>query len=135
MKNKFDNFFMKIAIITSENSKSNRNKVGCIIVKNGNIISIGWNGTPHGFDNKCEDKNYNTIPEVIHAEENAICKLAKSTNSSQDSTLYITLSPCYNCAKLIIQSGIKRVVYLKEYRDIEPINFLRKANIICEKYN
>lgn len=131
---KFDKYFMDIAQITSKNSKAKRNKVGCIIVKNGNILSIGWNGTPHGFDNKCEDKNNVTIPEVIHAEINAICKLAKSTTSSEGSTLYITLSPCFNCALAIIQSKVKRVVYLEKYRDTRPLKLLKKANVKCEQF-
>lgn len=133
-QNKYDKLFLDIAIKISEMSHANRKKVGAIIVKNGNIISMGWNGTPYGFNNKCEDKNNNTISEVIHAEANAICKLSKYNGDCDGATLYITLSGCYDCSKLIIQSGIKRVIYLEEYRDKVPIYFLKKAGIICQKF-
>lgn len=132
--NKFDKLYMDIVIRVSQMSYSNRSKVGCVIVKDNNIISFGWNGTPNGFDNNCEDKNNTTIPEVIHSEENAICKAARAGISIIESTMYLTLSPCFNCSKLIIQSGIRRVVYLEEYRNIESIDFLKNCNIIVEKY-
>ena len=130
---KYDNYYMKIAELTASNSKALRNKVGCVIVKNNNILSYGWNGTPHGFNNKCEDKDNNTLPYVIHSEINAICKLAKSTVSADGATMYITLSPCFNCALAIIQSGIKKIVYLNEYRDTRPLDILRKAKIVVIK--
>jgi dCMP deaminase len=132
--NKFDYLYMDIALRVSEMSYSNRSKVGCVIVKDNNIVAFGWNGTPNGFDNRCEDENYNTIDEVIHSEENAICKAARQGISLNDSTIYLTLSPCPNCAKLIIQSGIKRVVYYEEYRINKSIEFLKKCNIDVEKY-
>lgn len=132
--NKFDYLYMDIALRVSEMSYSNRSKVGCVIVKDNNIVAFGWNGTPNGFDNRCEDENNNTIDEVIHSEENAICKAARQGISLNDSTIYLTLSPCPNCAKLIIQSGIKRVVYYEEYRINKSIEFLKKCNIEVEKY-
>lgn len=118
-------------------STARRKKVGCLIVKGGAIISDGYNGTPKGFDNNCEthgvgDALY-TKPEVLHAESNAITKLAKSTQSSDGATMYITISPCVECSKLIIQSGIKRVVYGEIYRDDSGIKLLKKANIRAEK--
>lgn len=131
--NKLDNFYMNIALLTSYNSKAKRNKVGAILVKDSNIISFGWNGTPHGFDNNCEDKDGNTIPEVIHSEVNCIAKIAKNGSSSDGATMYITLSPCFDCAKLLIASGIKRLVYLEEYRILDSLEMLKKANIIVEK--
>ena len=156
----FDYQYLRIAKIWSENSYSRRNKVGAIIVKDGMIISDGYNGTPSGFDNNCENEvkcdvdpsdsldggasicmTYNddcnkcphhylvTKPEVLHAEANAITKVAKTTNSSDGSTLYVTLSPCIECAKLIIQAGIKRVVYNDIYRNTDGLELLKKAGI------
>ena len=156
----FDYQYLRIAKIWSENSYSRRNKVGAIIVKDGMIISDGYNGTPSGFDNNCENEvkcdvdpsdsldggasicmTYNddcnkcphhylvTKPEVLHAEANAITKVAKTTNSSDGSTLYVTLSPCIECAKLIIQAGIKRVVYNDVYRNTDGLELLKKAGI------
>lgn len=128
---------MTIANETAKLSRSIRLNVGCIIVKNGTIISQSWNGTPSGFDNNCEDKlddgSLLTKPEVVHAEMNALCKVAKSTNSSDGASMYITHSPCYECSKAIIQSGIKEVFYSTEYRDPRPINFLKQAGIKLEK--
>lgn len=130
---KYDNSFLEIAKVISKNSHAVRLKVGCIIVKDGNIISMGWNGTPTGFDNQCEFKftqqGSTTKPEVLHAESNAITKLARSTNSSEGATIYLTCSPCFDCAKLIIQSGISRVVYSSNYRDSKGLELLQKANI------
>ena len=122
----------------AELSRAKRKKVGCLIVKDGAIISDGYNGTPSGFDNNCESKNsFNgeliTKPEVLHAESNAITKLAKSTQSSDGATMYITISPCVDCAKLIIQSGIKRVVYGEVYRNEDGINLLNEARITTKK--
>ena len=110
-------------------SHCERKKVGAIIVKNKMIISDGFNGTPSGFDNNCEDENGDTNWYVLHAEANAILKVAKSTNSCLDATLYLTLSPCKECAKLIHQSGIKRLVYSKQYKDLSGLKFLEKAQI------
>lgn len=119
---------MGIAIEVSKASYCERAKVGAILVKDDNIISFGYNGTPAGFENVCECED-TTKKEVLHAESNAITKCSKSCYSSLDSTLYITLSPCYDCSKLIIQAGIKEVVYLEEYRNKEGIELLKKANI------
>jgi dCMP deaminase len=113
-------------------SKAERKQVGCLIVKDGQIISDGYNGTPHGFDNKCEfDTRFGseTKPEVLHAESNALMKLAKSTQSSVGATVYVTISPCFDCAKLMIQGGIKRLVYRDLYRDRDGIHLLEKAGI------
>ena len=116
-------------------SHCERKKVGAIIVKNGMIISDGFNGTPTGFDNHCEDEEGYTKWYVLHAEANAILKVAKSTNSCEGATLYLTLSPCKDCAKLIHQSGIKRLVYIKEYKDSSGLKFLKKAGIELTQIN
>ena len=118
-----------MAEIWAENSYCKRRKVGALIVKNNMIISDGYNGTPSGFENICEDENGVTKPYVLHAEANAITKLARSSNNSEGSTLYITDSPCIECAKLIIQAGIKRVVYAREYRLTDGADLLRQAGI------
>lgn len=131
--NKFDNAYMNMAIEWSKLSVANRKKVGCLIVSDRMIISDGYNGTPSGFENSCEDENGETKWYVLHAEANALTKLAKSTHSSENSTLYTTLSPCKECSKLILQAGIKRVVYLDEYKDNEGLELLIKANIKIEK--
>lgn len=107
--------------------------MGALIVKDGMLISDGYNGTPSGFDNCCEDENGDTYWYVLHAEANAILKVSKSTNSAAGSTLYLTLSPCKECAKLILQSGISRVVYSNEYKDDSGINFLIQAGVEVEK--
>lgn len=127
-----DKTYIEMAKIWGQLSKAERKQVGCLIVKSGQIISDGYNGTPHGFDNACEYRTrfgLETKPEVLHAESNALTKLAKSTQSSKGATIYITLSPCFDCAKLMIQSGINRVVYLDQYRDTGGIDLLCKANI------
>lgn len=116
-------------------SHCDRKKVGAIIVKNGMIISDGFNGTPTGFDNHCEDEDGYTKWYVLHAEANAILKVAKSTNSCEGATLYLTLSPCKECAKLIHQSGIKRLVYIKEYKDSSGLKFLKKAGVELNQIN
>ncbi len=129
---KLDCAYMDIAIRWGKMSHARRKQVGCIIVKDGQIISDGYNGTPNGFDNDCEFPTrygWETKPEVLHAETNAITKLAKGTQSSKDATMYITLSPCFDCAKLIIQSGIKRVVYAEEYKITAGIDLLKQAKI------
>lgn len=124
-----DKRYMRMAEIWAENSYCQRRKVGALIVKNKMIISDGYNGTPSGFENVCEDKNNVTYPYVLHAEANAITKIARSNNSSEGATLYVTASPCIECAKLIIQAGIKRVVYAEEYRLEDGLQLLKKANI------
>lgn len=124
-----DQRYLKMALIWSENSYCKRRKVGALLVKDKMIISDGYNGTPSGFENICEDENNKTFPYVLHAEANAITKIAKSNNSSEGATLYVTSSPCVECAKLIIQAGIKRVVFNDMYRLDEGTNLLQKANI------
>ena len=131
---KFDKRYLEIAQIWAKNSYCKRRQVGALIVKDRMIISDGYNGTPSGFENVCEDENGVTKPYVLHAEANAISKVAKSGNSSQDATLYVTASPCMECAKLIIQAGIKRVVYLDEYRLTDGIDLLKRAGIECLHY-
>ena len=118
-----------MAQVWAENSYCNRRKVGALIVKDKMIISDGYNGTPSGFENVCEDEDGHTKPYVLHAEANAITKVAKSNNSSNGATLYVTAAPCMECAKLIIQSGIRRVVYLESYRLSEGIELLERAGI------
>src|SRR5690606_6491282 len=130
---KHDIQYLKIAQIWAENSHAKRLKVGAIIVKDNTIIADGYNGTPRGFENECEDENGNTKQYVLHAEANAITKLAQSNNSSKDATIYTLVSPCIECSKLIIQSGIKRVVYAEDYRLPEGIDLLKKAGIEVEK--
>ena len=127
-----DKIFIEIAYSFSKLSKAERRKVGCVIVKDGQVISNGFNGTPSGFNNCCEIDN-KTKPEVLHAESNALMKIARSTNSSIGSTMYLTCSPCFDCAKLIIQSGIIRLVYNEDYRTQEGIDLLRQTDIIIEK--
>ena len=134
--------YLKMADEWAQLSKAKRRKVGCLIVRDGQIISDGYNGTPAGFDNNCEfvnegfldraENKLQTKPEVLHAESNALMKLAKSTNSSKDSTIYLTMSPCFDCAKLIIQAGVIRVVFSEKYRNQEGIKFLRSNNVIAE---
>ena len=129
MSNKFDKRYLEMATVWARNSYCKRRQVGALIVKDNMIISDGYNGTPSGFENVCEDENGVTKPYVLHAEANAITKVAKSGNSSEGGTLYVTASPCMECSKLIIQSGIKRVVYLDEYRITDGIDLLRRAGI------
>ena len=121
--------YLRMARIWAENSYCHRRQVGALVVKDKMIISDGYNGTPSGFENICEDDNNLTKPYVLHAEANAITKLARSSNNSEGSTLYVTASPCIECAKLIIQSGITRVVYAEKYRLEDGIDLLRRANI------
>lgn len=125
--------FMKCAVSFSELSKAERKKVGAALVKNSAVISIGYNGTYPGFDNACEDENNVTKKEVLHAELNCLSKIAKSTMSSDGADMYITLSPCFDCAKLMAQCGIKRVFYLEEYRDLAGVEFLKKVGIHVEQ--
>ncbi|MDD4418537.1 MAG: dCMP deaminase family protein [Bacteroides graminisolvens] len=121
--------YIRMAKIWAENSYCERRKVGALIVKDKMIISDGYNGTPSGFENICEDENNVTKPYVLHAEANAITKIARSNNSSDSATMYVTDAPCIECAKLIIQAGIKRLVYSKEYRVEDGINLLKRAGI------
>ena len=124
-----DKRYLRMALIWAENSYCQRRQVGALVVKDKMIISDGYNGTPSGFENVCEDENGLTKPYVLHAEANAITKIACSNNNSKDSTMYVTASPCIECAKLIIQSGIKRVVYSEKYRLTDGIDLLQQANI------
>lgn len=126
-----DRRYLRMARIWSENSYCARRQVGALIVKDKMIISDGYNGTPSGFPNICEENNV-TFPYVLHAEANAITKIARSGNNSDGATLYVTDSPCIECSKLIIQSGIKRVVYAREYRLSDGIDLLRRAGIMVE---
>lgn len=131
-QNKYDRAYLRIAKEWGKLSYCKRKQVGAIIVKNRMIISDGYNGTPSGFENCCEDENQLTKWYVLHAEANAVLKVARSTQSCEEATLYITLSPCKDCSKLIHQSGIKRVVYLEEYKDTSGVDFLTKAGVeVC----
>ena len=124
--------YLRMAHIWSENSYCKRRQVGALIVKDKMIISDGYNGTPSGFENVCEDENNQTLPYVLHAEANAITKKARSGNNSEKATLYVTDAPCIECSKLIIQAGIKRVIYSRNYRLEDGINLLRKAGVeVC----
>ena len=127
--NKFDEKYLAMAEVWAGNSYCRRRQVGALLVKDRMIISDGYNGTPSGFENICEDESGATKPYVLHAEANAISKVAKSGNSSDGATLYVTASPCIECAKLIIQAGIKRVVYKDEYRLTDGIDLLRQAGV------
>ncbi|MDB2385336.1 dCMP deaminase family protein [Polaribacter sp.] len=129
---KYDKAYLKMAREWGKLSHCKRKQVGALIVKERMIISDGFNGTPSGFDNCCEDEEGLTKWEVLHAEANAILKVASSTQSAKNATLYITLSPCTNCSKLIHQAGINRVVYAKSYKDLSGISFLKKAGVAVE---
>ncbi len=124
--------YLRMARIWAENSYCRRRQVGALVVKDKMIISDGYNGTPSGFENICEDESGTTFPYVLHAEANAITKLARSSNNSDGATLYVTASPCIECAKLIIQSGIRRVVYAEKYRLTDGIDLLEKAGVKVE---
>ena len=124
--------YLRMARIWAENSYCRRRQVGALVVKDKMIISDGYNGTPSGFENVCEDETGTTFPYVLHAEANAITKLARSSNNSDGATLYVTASPCIECAKLIIQSGIRRVVYAEKYRLTDGVDLLEKAGIKVE---
>ena len=128
-QHKYDLAYLRMAKVWGELSYCKRRKVGALIVKDKMIISDGYNGTPSGFENVCEDENHYTKWYVLHAEANAILKVASSTQSTKGATLYITLSPCKECSKLIHQSGIKRVVYSKKYKDDSGLAFLEKAGV------
>ena len=124
-----DQRYLKMAVVWAQNSYCKRRQVGALLVKDKMIISDGYNGTPSGFENNCEDENNRTFPYVLHAEANAITKVAKSNNSSEGATLYVTSSPCLECSKLIIQAGIKRVVFYDSYHMADGIELLEKAHI------
>jgi dCMP deaminase len=134
-QNQLDKRYLRMASIWAENSYCVRRQVGALLVKDKMIISDGYNGTPSGFENICEDDNNTTKPYVLHAEANAITKVAKSGNSSENATLYITASPCIECAKLIIQAGIVRVVYSEEYHSSEGVQLLKRAGIEIKYVN
>ena len=127
-----DERYLRMARVWAENSYCRRRQVGALLVKGHAIISDGYNGTPSGFENVCEDEEGRTKAYVLHAEANAITKVAKSNNSSEGSTLYVTASPCIECAKLIIQAGIKRVVYSEPYRSADGLALLREAGVAVE---
>ena len=124
--------YLRMARIWAENSYCRRRQVGALVVKDKMIISDGYNGTPSGFENICEDESGTTFPYVLHAEANAITKLARSSNNSDGATLYVTASPCIECSKLIIQAGIRRVVYAEKYRLTDGVDLLEKAGIKVE---
>ena len=132
-KNRFDRMYLDVANRIGLLSYSKRSQVGAVLVKEDNIIAFGYNGTPRGFENSCEDEDNVTKREVLHAESNAIAKVARTTSSSEGSTLYTTLSPCYDCAKMIHQAGVVRVVYEHTYRDEDGMDFLRRCGLSCEQ--
>jgi dCMP deaminase len=141
MKQKFIDAHMKVAETYAQLSSAKRLQVGAVIVKNDTIIGIGYNGTPSGWDNDCEYAEYyedgdfiiKTKPEVIHAESNALCKVTKSTNSSEGADMFVTHAPCIHCAKLIHQSGVRKVFYRNTYRDESGLKFLEKCGVEIEK--
>lgn len=130
---RYDKAYLRMAKTWAELSHCTRKQVGALIVKEGVIISDGYNGTPSGFDNACEDESNKTHWYVLHAEANAILKLAKSTQGGSGATLYLTLSPCKECSKLVLQAGIKRVVYMNNYKDDAGVAFLKQAGIVVEQ--
>jgi len=130
-----DKMYLELAATISKRSYCKRKQVGCVIVKDDMIISDGYNGTPTGFENNCEDENNVTKKYVLHAEANALTKLAKSTNSSKGSVLYVTMSPCYECSKLIVQTGIERVIFHELYRIDDGLTLLKQAGIKVEHLN
>ena len=130
---KLDERYLRMATVWAENSYCVRRQVGALLVKDKMIISDGYNGTPSGFENVCEDENNKTKPYVLHAEANAITKVAKSNNSSDGATLYVTSSPCLECSKLIIQAGIKRVVFSESYRINDGVDLLERAGVVVVK--
>ena len=134
-RNRYDYAYLKLALEWSKLLYCSRKQVGALIVKNNMIISDGYNGTPTGFDNSCENSIGETHWYVLHAEANAILKTAKSNHNCSEATLYLTLSPCKECSKLIHQSGIKRVVFLKKYKDSTGIEFLKKAQVEIIHFN
>ena len=135
MKPKFINYYMDIAKRTAELSSAKRLQVGAIIVKNDRVVSIGYNGTPSGWTNVCEDESFKTKPEVIHAEANAIAKLAKSTESGEGAVMFLTHAPCMDCAKQIYTAGIRKVFFDNQYRSMDGVVFLNKCNVEVEQIN
>jgi len=133
LKQKYIEAHMKVAETYASLSSAKRLQVGAIVVKDNRVISIGYNGMPSGWDNVCEDKNYKSKPEVLHAETNAIAKLARSNESGLDAAMFVTHAPCLDCAKLIFQSGISKVYYRNTYRESFGIDFLEKSNIDVEQ--
>lgn len=129
MKEKYIDAHMKVAEVYAQLSTAKRLQVGSIVVKDNRVISIGYNGMPSGWTNECEDVNFKTKPEVLHAETNAIAKLARSNESGLDATMFITHAPCLDCAKLIYQAGISTVYYRNQYRNTDGVEFLNKSNI------
>lgn len=132
---RYDKAYLKMATNWAQLSHCKRKQVGALIVKDGMIISDGYNGTPSGFDNCCEDSEGETLWYVLHAEANAILKVARSTNNAKGATLYLTLSPCKECSKLILQAGISRVVFMKGYKDSSGIDILKEAKIRVDQIN
>ena len=132
---KYDKAYLKMALEWAKLSHCKRKKVGALIVKNQMIISDGYNGTPSGFENNCEDSNGETKWHVLHAEANAILKTARSAHNCNNATLYLTMSPCKECSKLIHQSGIKRLVYINKYKDTTGISFLKEAGVEVVEFN
>jgi len=133
MKDRMKAYYMAVALDTAALSYAERKKVGAVIVKNGNIIAFGYNGTPNGRDNCCEIDQNTTKPEVLHAESNALIKCLLNSQSTEGADLFVTLSPCFECSKLIVQSKIRTIYYLEEYRDKTPISFLKECGIHIEK--
>lgn len=134
MKQKFVDYFMRVAEETAKLSFAKRLQVGCVIVKDNRILSIGYNGTPSGWDNCCEDPDGNTKSDVLHAETNALTKLCQSNDSSKGAIVFITHAPCIDCAKLLFQAGISEIIYKEEYRNSNGIDFLKKAGVkICQR--
>jgi len=128
-REKYIELYMDLAFRISKMSYAKRLQVGSILVKDNNIISFGWNGTPSGWDNVCEDDNFQTKSEVLHSEQNLLMKVARSTNSTEDSIAFITHAPCIQCSKLLYQAGVKEVYYRNPYRCTDGIEFLKKCNI------
>lgn len=133
MTNEIDKKYMRMAQIWATNSKAIRKQVGCLVVKDRTIIADGYNGTPSGMDNACEDSEGNTNWWVLHAETNALMKLAGSTQSSKGSTIYLTFSPCKNCSKLILQAGVARVVFLERHSDLSGLDLLQRNGVIVDE--
>lgn len=133
MTNEIDKKYMRMAQIWATNSKAIRKQVGCLVVKDRTIIADGYNGTPSGMDNACEDSEGKTNWWVLHAETNALMKLAGSTQSSKGSTIYLTFSPCKNCSKLILQAGVARVVFLERHSDLSGLDLLQKNGVVVDE--
>jgi dCMP deaminase len=133
MKQKYIDAHMQAAEVYAKLSTAKRLQVGCVAVKNDTIIGIGYNGMPSGWDNVCEDENFKTKPEVLHAETNCLAKIARSTNSSEGASLFVTHAPCIDCAKIIHQSGINSVYFRNAYRSTDGVNFLERCGVYVEK--